>query len=64
MRGEGGGIGSDVNSVQMFIKCAHSFTSRGSLKLQCTFQGEFGVTQRVLLVFSQLVACCASPHLP
>lgn len=47
---EGGGNGSDVNSAQLFIKCGHSVTNRSSLKLHCTFQAEFGVTQRVLSV--------------
>lgn len=50
MRREGGGNGSDVNSVQLFINYGHSFSTCGSLKLQCAFQDEFGVTERVLLV--------------
>lgn len=50
MRREGGGNGSDVNSVQLFIKYGHSFTSCGSLKLQCAFKDEFGVTKRFLSV--------------
>lgn len=52
MRREGGGNGSDVNTVQLFIKYAHNFIRRGSLKPQCAFQGEFGVPERerVLLV--------------
>lgn len=50
MRREGGGNGSGVNTVQLFIKYAHNFTSCGSLKPQCMFQEEFGAPERVLLV--------------
>lgn len=53
MRRKGGGNGSDVNRVRLFIKRGPSFSSCGSLKLQCTFK----MSLELLKGFSWFLRC-------